>query len=148
MHIRKAEPADVGIILHFIEAIADYEKLSDQVETTEEKLNQTLFGKKPFASVLLCYEGTTPVGFALYFYNYSTFRAKPGIYLEDLFVDPAYRGKGYGKALFQELIALANREHLGRLEWCVLNWNTPAIDFYKAMGATAMDEWTVYRITI
>ncbi|MFN5884298.1 MAG: GNAT family N-acetyltransferase, partial [Bacteroidota bacterium] len=104
--------------------------------------------KKPYASVLLCYEGTTPVGFALYFYNYSTFRAKPGIYLEDLFVDPAYRGKGYGKALFQELIALAKREHLGRLEWSVLNWNTPAIDFYKAMGATAMDEWTVYRITI
>ena len=148
MHIRKAEPTDVGIILHFIKAIAAYEKLSHEVETTEEKLNQTLFCENPYAEVLLCFENEIPVGFALYFYNYSTFRAKPGIYLEDLFVEPQHRAKGYGKALFQELITLANHNQLGRVEWSVLDWNTPAIDFYKAMGAKAMDEWTVYRITI
>jgi GNAT superfamily N-acetyltransferase len=148
MHIRKAEPADVGIILHFIKAIAAYEKLSHEVETTEEKLHQTLFCKNPYAAVLLCFENDQPVGFALYFYNYSTFRAKPGIYLEDLFVEPQHRGKGYGKALFQELIAMAKHNQLGRVEWSVLDWNKPAIDFYKAMGAKAMDEWTVYRITI
>lgn len=148
MHIRKADPTDVGIILHFIKAIAAYEKLSHEVETTEEKLIQTLFCENPYAEVLLCFENEIPVGFALYFYNYSTFRAKPGIYLEDLFVEPQHRAKGYGKALFQELIALANHNQLGRVEWSVLNWNAPAIDFYKAMGAKAMDEWTVYRITI
>lgn len=148
MYIRKAEPADVGIILHFIKAIAAYEKLSHEVETTEEKLHQTLFCENPYAAVLLCFENDQPVGFALYFYNYSTFRAKPGIYLEDLFVEPQHRGKGYGKALFQELIAMAKHNQLGRVEWSVLDWNKPAIDFYKAMGAKAMDEWTVYRITI
>lgn len=148
MIIREAVKADVPLILEFIKGIAEYEKLLHEVETTEEKLNETLFGQKPFAEVLLCYEEELPVGFALYFYNYSTFRAKPGIYLEDLFVLPEHRGKGYGKALLTALIEKAKIKNCGRVEWSVLDWNTPAIDFYKSMGAKAMDEWTVFRITL
>ncbi len=148
MIIREAVKADVPLILEFIKGIAEYEKLLHEVETTEEKLNDTLFGTKPFAEVLLCYEGETPVGFALYFYNYSTFRAKPGIYLEDLFVLPEHRGNGYGKALLTALIDKAKAQDCGRVEWSVLDWNTPAIDFYKSMGAKAMDEWTVFRISL
>ncbi len=148
MIIREAVKADVPLILEFIKGIAEYEKLLHEVETTEEKLNDTLFGTKPFAEVLLCYEGETPVGFALYFYNYSTFRAKPGIYLEDLFVLPQHRGNGYGKALLTALIDKAKAQDCGRVEWSVLDWNTPAIDFYQSMGAKAMDEWTVFRISL
>lgn len=148
MHIREANPADVPLILDLIKGIAEYEKLSHEVETTEEKLLHTLFGPKRYAEVLLCYEGNTAVGFALYFYNYSTFRAKPGIYLEDLFVYPEHRGKGYGKALLTTLIDKAKAEGCGRVEWCVLDWNKPAIDFYLALGAKPMDEWTTFRISL
>lgn len=148
MIIREAVKADVPLILEFIKGIAEYEKLLHEVETTEEKLNDTLFGTKPFAEVLLCYENETPVGFALYFYNYSTFRAKPGIYLEDLFVLPEHRGNGYGKALLTALIDKAKAQGCGRVEWSVLDWNIPAIEFYKSMGAKAMDEWTVFRISL
>lgn len=148
LHIRNAVAADVPLILSFIQGIASYEKLSHEVETTEEKLQDTLFGDHPYAEVILAYESDIPVGFALFFHNYSTFRAKPGIYLEDLFVLPDYRTKGYGKALLQRIIDIATERNCGRVEWSVLDWNTPAIDFYKSMGATAMDEWTVFRMKL
>jgi GNAT superfamily N-acetyltransferase len=148
LHIRTATAADVPLILSFIQGIAAFEKLSHEVETTEQKLHDTLFGERAFAEVILAYEADTPVGFALFFHNYSTFRAKPGIYLEDLFVNPEHRGKGYGKALLQRVIDLAKERECGRVEWSVLDWNTPAIDFYKSMGAAAMDEWTVFRMKL
>lgn len=148
MQIVNAEEKDIPLILSLIEGIAAYEKLSHEVETTEEKLRETLFGERRYAEVILCYDEETPVGFALFFHNYSTFRAKPGIYLEDLFVIPEHRGKGYGKALLQRLIEIGKERNCGRVEWSVLDWNTPAIDFYKSMGAKAMDEWTVFRISL
>lgn len=148
LHIRNAVAKDVPLILSFIKGIAAYEKLSHEVETTEEKLHDTLFGEHQFAEVILAYEADVPVGFALFFHNYSTFRAKPGMYLEDLFVNLEHRGKGYGKALLQRIIEIAKERNCGRVEWSVLDWNTPAIDFYKSMGATAMDEWTVFRMKL
>lgn len=148
LHIRNAVAADVPLILSFIQGIAAYEKLSHEVETTEQKLHDTLFGDPIYAEVILGYEDDTPIGFALFFHNYSTFRAKPGIYLEDLFVNPEHRDKGYGKALLQRVIDIAQERNCGRVEWSVLDWNTPAIDFYKSMGATAMDEWTVFRMKL
>jgi GNAT superfamily N-acetyltransferase len=147
-HIRNAVAADVPLILSFIKGIAAYEKLSHEVETTKEKLHDTLFCEHKFAEVILAYEAKSPVGFALFFHNYSTFRAKPGVYLEDLFVNIEHRGKGYGKALLQRIIEIAKERNCGRVEWSVLDWNTPAIDFYKSMGATAMDEWTVFRMKL
>lgn len=148
MHIRFATKEDTPTILSFIQGIAEYERLSHEVETTEQKLNDTLFGDRPFAEVLICFEEETPVGFALFFHNYSTFRAKPGVYLEDLFVLPQHRNNGYGKALLNQLIQTAKDRNCGRVEWSVLDWNKPAIEFYERMGAKAMDEWTVYRITL
>lgn len=144
--IRPATLADCGIILRFIQGIAAYEKLSHQVEATEEKIAAHLFGSKAMAECLLAFESGVPVGFALFFHNYSTFVSKPGIYLEDLFIEPHYRGKGYGKALLLKLVALAADRNCGRVEWSVLDWNQPAIDFYKSLGAVAMDEWTVFRL--
>ena len=147
-HIRFAQVEDVGIIQQFIEGIAAYEKLSHEVETTTAKLTATLFGEKPYAEVIIAEnEHNQPVGFALFFHNYSTFRAKPGLYLEDLFVLPEQRGKGYGKALFIQLIEISKQRNCGRMEWCVLKWNQPAIDFYKAFGAIEMDEWSTFRLT-
>jgi GNAT superfamily N-acetyltransferase len=146
--IRKAGIADVPVILDFIKGIAEYEKLLHEVETTKEKLVQTLFGERVYAEVLLAFEHSTPVGFALFFHNYSTFRAKPGVYLEDLFVLHEHRGKGYGKTLLESLIEIAKERNCGRVEWSVLDWNTPAIDFYKSIGAKPMDGWTVFRITL
>lgn len=148
MIIRFAQPADVPLILQLIQGIAEYEKLSHEVETTEARLQETLFGPKAYAEVLLAFNEQTPVGFALYFHNYSTFRARPGIYLEDLFVFPEHRGKGFGKALLQRVIDLAHERKCGRVEWSVLDWNTPAIEFYQSMGAQPMNEWTVFRITL
>ncbi|RKX35131.1 MAG: N-acetyltransferase [Verrucomicrobia bacterium] len=144
--IRAATPDDAGAILSFIRALADYEKLSDQVTATEEDLRSSLFGEHQVAEVLLAHEGAVPVGFAIFFHNYSTFLAKPGIYLEDLFVKPEYRNKGYGKALLMHLARLANQRGCGRLEWSVLDWNTPSIEFYRALGARPMDEWTLFRL--
>jgi len=146
--IRFATKEDVPLILHFINGIAAYEKLSHQVEASEELIHNSIFGENKFAEVIIAFDETTPVGFALFFYNYSSFKAKPGVYLEDLFVEPQYRGKGFGKALLEEVISIAKQKNCGRVEWSVLDWNTPAIDFYKSMGATPMDEWTVFRITI
>lgn len=145
--IRAALPADVPLILTFIRELAEYEKLLDEVSATEALLKHTLFGEHPKAEVIIAEDDTHPIGFALFFHNYSTFLGKPGIYLEDLFVRPQYRGKGVGKQLLQYLARLALERDCGRLEWWVLDWNREAIDFYHRIGAKAMDEWTVYRVT-
>ena len=144
--IRNAEIEDSQIILNLIRALSVYEKLSHTVINNEESVKKYLFGKRNFAEVLIADYENQPVGFALFFHNYSTFVGKPGIYLEDLFVQPEMRGKGIGKKLFLELIRIAKERNCGRIEWSVLNWNTPAIEFYKSMGAVPMDEWTVYRL--
>jgi GNAT superfamily N-acetyltransferase len=145
--IRHATVDDVPLILSFIRGLADYEKLLDAVKATEEMLRDTLFGAKPAAEVLIAEDDGAPVGFALFFENYSTFLAQRGIYLEDLFVVPEARGRGVGRVLLQRLAALALERGCGRLEWAVLDWNTPAIGFYKRMGAVPMDDWTVNRLT-
>lgn len=144
--IRQADINDVSTILSFIKALAEYEDMSDQVVATEELLKEWLFEKKK-AEVLLAMEGDKVVGFALYFYNFSTFLGRAGIYLEDLFVKEEYRGKGYGKALLKELARIAVSQGCGRLEWCCLDWNQPSIDFYLSLGARPLDDWTQYRLT-
>ncbi len=145
--IRNAVREDAALILRFIRALAVYEKLEDSVVADEDKIRQTLFGDKPYAEVLIAEWNGEPAGFALFFHNYSTFLAKPGIYLEDLFVDPAYRGKGIGRSLLSSLARIAVDRDCGRLEWSVLDWNAPAIGFYKKLGAVPMDEWTIFRVT-
>ena len=145
--LRPATEEDCPQILHFIRQLAEYEKLSHEVVATEAKLRQTLFGEHPTAEVLLGFYRSQPVAFALFFSNYSTFLAQPGIYLEDLCVDPAWRGKGFGGALLRYLAHLAVKRNCGRLEWSVLDWNEPALGFYRSLGAKAQDEWTVHRVT-
>ena len=145
--IRPAVPADVPAIAELIRSLAVYEKLEHECVLTEERLCEHLFGPRPAAEVLLVEDGGAAVGFALFFQNYSTFLGKPGIYLEDLFVKPAFRGKGYGKGLLVALAKLAVQRGYGRVEWAVLDWNEPAIGFYRSLGAKAMDDWTVYRLT-
>ncbi len=145
--ITEATVADVPLILELIRGLADYEKLSDQVTATEEKLRDTLFGARPGADVLLARVADECTGFALFFPNYSTFLAKPGIFLEDLYVKPEWRGKGIGKALLFRVAQIARERGCGRFEWEVLDWNEPSIGFYKSLGAVPMDEWTKYRIT-
>lgn len=147
MTLRSATSADVPLILDFIKGLAEYEKLAHEVVATEESLHATLFGERPYAEVVIGEHEGEPVGFALFFHNYSTFLGRPGIYLEDLFVRPAWRGRGFGKALLTFLATLAVERGCGRLEWAVLDWNEPAIRFYESLGAQPMDEWTVYRIT-
>lgn len=145
--IRFAGAQDTETVLRFIRALAEYEKLSDDCVADAASLKAHLFGPRPYAEVLLIEdEAGTAHGFALFFHNFSTFLGKPGIYLEDLFVDPAQRGKGYGKALLVRLAELAVERGCGRLEWSVLDWNTPSIDFYLSLGAKPMDEWTIYRL--
>jgi GNAT superfamily N-acetyltransferase len=145
--IRPATRADVPLLKEFICALAEYEKLRHECFVTEEKLEQTLFGAKPAAEALLAYLNDEPAGFALFFQNYSTFLAQPGLYLEDLFVKPELRRRGVGQALFRKLAQIACERGCGRFEWSALDWNTPAIQFYERMGAKAMSEWTVYRLT-
>jgi GNAT superfamily N-acetyltransferase len=145
--IRPATAADTKTICDLIRALADYERLAHEVMLDEDLLRQHLFGPRPYAEVLLAEDGGTIVGFALFFHNYSTFLGTPGIYLEDLFVQPDQRGKGYGKALLAEVARIAVERNCGRVEWCVLNWNEPSISFYRSLGAVAMDEWTTYRLT-
>ena len=147
MHIRTATAADTPWILEMIVALADYEKLSHVVVATEDALRQSLFGPRPAAEVLLAFDGASCCGFALFFPNYSTFLAKPGLYLEDLFVKPEARGRGIGRALLIKLAAIAQERGYGRLEWSVLDWNQPAIGFYKKLGAVALDDWTMFRVT-
>lgn len=146
LEIKPATKNDAGIILELIKDIAEYEKLSDQVEATKESIIKYLFDEKAFAECLIGFENKVPIGFALFFHNYSTFVGRPGIYLEDLFVKEKYRGKGYGKKLLLNLVKIAQERNCGRVEWSVLNWNKPAIDFYESLGATPMNEWIVYRL--
>ena len=145
--IRKAEKQDCPLILDFIKLLARYERLESAVSASSADLENTIFGKSSFVRVILAFEDYIPVGFALFFFNYSTFLAKPGIYLEDLYVKEEFRGKGYGKKLLQYIARLAIENNCGRFEWSVLDWNKPSIEFYKKLGAEAMDEWTVYRLT-
>ncbi|MBR7124750.1 MAG: GNAT family N-acetyltransferase [Candidatus Methanomethylophilaceae archaeon] len=143
---RMAERKDVGIILSFIRALAEYEGMSDQVVATEELLEEQMFDREK-AKALFVMEDGKEVGFALYFCNFSTFRGRAGLYLEDLYVYPEYRGKGYGKALLSKLAQMAADSGCERMEWWCLDWNRPSIEFYKSLGAIPMDEWTVYRLT-
>jgi GNAT superfamily N-acetyltransferase len=150
--IRPATAADVPLILEFIRSLADYEKLTHEVVATEATLRVTLFpadpATRPAAECILAFtDEDQPAGFALYFFNYSTFLAKPGLYLEDLFVRPELRGQGIGKALLLQLAKLANQHGCGRMEWSVLDWNQPAIDFYQSLGAELKSEWTTCRLT-
>ena len=145
--IRAAEVSDISEILAFIRDLAVYEKLEDQVVVTAENLREQLFEQQR-ASCLIALEEATPVGFALYFYNFSTFLGRPGLYLEDLFIKPEFRGRGYGKQLLLHLRQVAIEQGCGRMEWSVLDWNTPAIDFYKSLGAVPMKDWTVFRMTL
>ena len=145
--IRTARVEDALIILELIRDLATYERAPEEVIATEEQLVDVLFGKRPAAEVLLAFEGNSPVGFALFFHNFSTWLGRPGLYLEDLFVKPKKRGKGYGRALLVELAKIARDRGCGRMEWAVLDWNEPAIKFYRTLGAKPMDEWTVFRLT-
>lgn len=144
--IRFAAREDIPTILEFIRALAAYEKMEDQVIADETLLETWIFEKRK-AEVLLAFEGDTPVGFALFFHNFSTWLGRAGIYLEDLFVLPEYRGRGYGKLLLKRLARIAVQRGCGRLEWACLDWNEPSIAFYKSVGAMALDEWTTYRVT-
>ena len=148
--IRPARPADVPVILSLIRSLADYEKLTAEVTATEARLLASLFpadGGAPAAYCVLVEADGVPAGFALYFFNYSTFLARPGLYLEDLFVQPAFRGRGLGKALLLHLAKLANQRGCGRMEWTVLDWNQAAIGFYESLGARRMEDWQVCRLT-
>jgi len=147
LRIERATERDVPLILRLIKELAEYERMSDEVIATEDGLRRTLFGPRPAAEVVVGYAGDEPAGFALFFHNYSTFLGKPGLYLEDLFVVPKFRGRGYGKALLVHLARLAVERGCGRFEWSVLDWNEPAIGFYKKLGATPMEAWTIMRVT-
>jgi len=142
---RNAQRNDVGLILQFIRELADYEKMLSEVVADEATLEEWIFDKQK-AEVIFALEGEKEVGFALYFHNFSTFLGRAGIYLEDLYVKPEYRGKGYGKAILKKLASIAVERGCGRLEWWCLDWNKPSIDFYRSLGAEPMDDWTVYRI--
>lgn len=147
MSVRPAEKRDVGVIMGFIKELAEYEGLAHEVIADEASLERFLFGEHPVAEALIAEFQTTPIGFALYFATFSTFVGRPGLYLEDLYVRPNMRGKGVGTLLLQHVARLARERGCGRLEWSVLNWNKPAIRFYEALSARAMDDWTVYRLT-
>jgi len=145
--IRPAREDEVPLVLQFVRELAEYEHLLHEAVASEERVRRDLFGPRPYAEVVFACLDDEPVGFALFFHNYSTFVGKPGIYLEDLFVRPGVRGKGLGKALLTWLAAEAVRRDCGRLEWSVLDWNEPSIRFYKGLGAKPMDEWTIFRLT-
>lgn len=144
--IRFATENDLSLILSFIQGLAEYEKLSDESIVNEEKLAENLFSDHQYAEVLLGFIEGKAVGFALFFHNFSTFLGQPGLYLEDLFVKPEFRGNGYGKALLTTLAKIATERNCGRLEWSVLKWNKPAIEFYNSLKATPMEGWTTYRL--
>ncbi|WP_339688163.1 GNAT family N-acetyltransferase [uncultured Pseudoalteromonas sp.] len=145
--LRDAQPSDAATILHFITELAIYEKEPDAVKTDEQAIIKTLFSEGATAHSLICFEGDTPIGFAVYFYNYSTWLGKNGLYLEDLYVSPDSRGNGAGKLIMQHLARQAIAKDCGRFEWVVLDWNQPAIDFYNSMGAEPQNEWIIYRLT-
>jgi len=145
--IRTTTEADVPVILSLIRELAEYEREPNAVVATEAGLREVLFGAERAAEVLLALDNAQPVGFAVYFYNFSTWLGRPGLYLEDLFVRPAVRGKGFGRALLERLAQIAKERGCGRMEWAVLDWNDPAIQFYRKLGAEPMNEWTVFRLT-
>lgn len=147
MRIRTAVEDDLDSIERLIRALAEYERLGGEVVLDREDLRGHLFGPRPYAEVLIADEEGEAAGFALFFHNFSTFLGRPGIYLEDLFVEPTHRGRGYGKALLARLAELAVERNCGRLEWAVLDWNRPAVGFYESLGARPNSEWTVYRLT-
>ena len=147
LEIRKAAEADIPVIAWFIRQLAEYERLLEETTMTEAILRESLFGSGPSAEVLLGYYENKPVAFAVFFHNFSTFLGKRGLYLEDLFVIPEMRGKGFGRALLVHLAEIARERHCGRFEWAVLDWNEPAIEFYKRLGALPMSEWTIFRVT-
>ena len=147
LRIREARPGDAPLVVSFIEALADYERLRHECVATVEAIDDSLFGPEPVAHVLIAEWDGEPVGFALWFRNFSTFLARPGIWLEDLFVNPDARGRGVGKALLAALARIASERGYGRVEWWVLDWNRPSIDFYESLGAVPMSEWTVFRLT-
>jgi GNAT superfamily N-acetyltransferase len=146
LRIAPAVEGDAAVILSFIRKLAEYEKLSHLVAATEENIREHVFGANPVAEVLLAYWDREPVGFALYFRDFSTFLGQAGIYLEDLFVEPEHRGKGIGKALLAQLAQIAVERGYGRLQWSVLDWNAPSIEFYRSLGAVPLDAWTGYRL--
>ena len=145
--IRDATISDVPIILHLIRDLATYERAPNDVVATEQGLREVLFGPDPSAKVVLIFEGEEAMGFAVYFFNFSTWLGRPGLYLEDLFVKPETRGRGYGRALLVHLAKIARDHGCGRMEWAVLDWNEPAIQFYRKLGATPLEDWTVFRLT-
>ena len=147
LQIRSATVADVSLILRFIRELAAYEKLSHEVTATEDLLRCHLFGERPMAEVILAVEDGVEAGFALFFHNFSTFVGKPGIYLEDVYVRPEFRGRGCGKAMMVHLARLARQRDCGRFEWAVLNWNKSSLDFYQSIGARPMSDWTLQRMT-
>lgn len=146
LSISIATEADLPLVLDFIRGLAEYERLAHEVVATEEKLRATLFGPRPYAECVIARWDGAPAGFALFFHNYSTFLAQPGIYLEDLFVKPEMRGKGIGRSLLRHLARLTQERNCGRLEWSVLDWNESAIGFYKSLGAVPLDDWTIFRM--
>ena len=145
--LRHARVEDVDLVLELIRGLADFENLSHQVQATREQLQETLFGAKPAAEVVLAFEGETVVGFAVFFANFSTFLGKPGLYLEDLYVRPEFRGRGHGRALLRHLATLALERGCGRFEWTVLDWNESAIEFYRRHGAEVLPQWRICRVT-
>lgn len=147
VRIEPATARDVPLILRLIKELAEYEKLSDMVVATEERLMTTLFGERPAAEVAIAYVGGHPVGYAMWFHTFSTFLAQRGLYLEDVYVRPEYRGRGIGRTLLAHVAAVAVERDCGRLEWVVLDWNEPAIRFYESLGARALDEWRTFRLT-
>lgn len=146
-HIRPASAEDIPLVLAFIRELAEYERLSHVVSATEGPLRESLFGPHPGAEVLLGFSGDTPAGFAVYFHNFSTFLGVRGLWLEDLFVRPALRRRGYGRALLLHVARIARDRGCGRFEWAALDWNEPAIRFYKSLGAVTLDDWTIFRVT-
>ena len=145
--IRAAGPADVALILAFVQELAEYERLSHLVTATEQTLLDSLFGPHPGAEVLLAFERDAPVGFAVFFHNFSTFLGRRGLWLEDIYVKPTFRGKGYGRKLLLHVARIAQQRGCGRFEWAVLDWNAPAIEFYQSLGAVPLDDWTIFRVT-
>jgi len=147
IEIRQGKAEDSALILRFITDLATYEKLKNEVKATELDIKKSLFGNDSSTKAAICYVNDEPVGFAVYFFNYSTWLGKHGLYLEDLYVSPEYRKVGAGKALLKHLAKIALSKNCGRFEWCVLDWNEPAIEFYKSIGAQPQDEWVIYRLT-
>lgn len=148
LSIRPATQNDLPLVISFIRKLAEYEKLAHEVTATEEFLRENLFGSRKYAEAVIAYAGDAPAGFAVFFHNFSTYAGRPGIYLEDLFVDPEYRGHGLGKALLAYLENVARERGCASLQWAVLKWNQPAIDFYRRLGAEPLDDWTLYRRVI